>query len=216
MQARAILEAAGQRVHVYTSPNLVRLNERFRISRAGSGRLVDDDELAGVLAECEAATRFEKVVAAPIAAVSPTQYLLGMPNGPGGFSDSRNWGMLQRCQGLLDFLEGVELKLQDSFAAVDFFEATTIIKQTLRHAKVSGGVSNVSFSFRGNNPVREAIHTAFLYHAIRAGLDMAIVNAGMLGVYQEIPPDLLERVSLDADEEALLEELKSLNKEMER
>jgi 5-methyltetrahydrofolate--homocysteine methyltransferase len=78
--------------------------------------------------------------------------------------------------------------------AVDFFEAATIIKQTLPHAKISGGVSNVSFSFRGNNPVREAMHTAFLYHAIRAGLDMAIVNAGMLGVYQEISPDLLERV----------------------
>jgi 5-methyltetrahydrofolate--homocysteine methyltransferase len=78
--------------------------------------------------------------------------------------------------------------------AVDFFEATRLIKQTLPHAKVSGGVSNVSFSFRGNNPVREAMHTAFLYHAIKAGLDMAIVNAGMLGVYREIPPDLLERV----------------------
>jgi 5-methyltetrahydrofolate--homocysteine methyltransferase len=78
--------------------------------------------------------------------------------------------------------------------AVDFFEATRIIKETLPHAKVSGGVSNVSFSFRGNNPVREAMHTAFLYHAIRAGMDMAIVNAGMLGVYQEIPQDLLERV----------------------
>ncbi len=78
--------------------------------------------------------------------------------------------------------------------AVDFFEAAAIIKKTLPHAKISGGVSNVSFSFRGNNPVREAMHTAFLYHAIRAGLDMAIVNAGMLGVYQEIPPDLLEKV----------------------
>src|SRR5580658_3054717 len=78
--------------------------------------------------------------------------------------------------------------------AVDFFEATRIIKDTLPHAKVSGGVSNVSFSFRGNNPVREAMHTVFLYHAIGAGLDMAIVNAGMLGVYAEIPPDLLERV----------------------
>jgi 5-methyltetrahydrofolate--homocysteine methyltransferase len=78
--------------------------------------------------------------------------------------------------------------------AVDFFAATKIIKATLPHAKVSGGVSNVSFSFRGNNPVREAIHTVFLYHAIRAGLDMAIVNAGMLGVYAEIPPDLLELV----------------------
>ena len=78
--------------------------------------------------------------------------------------------------------------------AVDFFEATKVIKQTLPGAKVSGGVSNVSFSFRGNNPVREAMHTAFLYHAIRAGMDMAIVNAGMLGVYEEIPKDLLERV----------------------
>ncbi len=78
--------------------------------------------------------------------------------------------------------------------AVDFFEATRLIKQTLPHAKVSGGVSNVSFSFRGNNPVREAMHTAFLYHAIREGMDMAIVNAGMLGVYQEIAPDLLEKV----------------------
>ena len=78
--------------------------------------------------------------------------------------------------------------------AVDFFEATRVIKDTLPHAKVSGGVSNVSFSFRGNNPVREAIHTVFLYHAIRAGLDMAILNAGMLGVYEEIPKDLLSRV----------------------
>jgi 5-methyltetrahydrofolate--homocysteine methyltransferase len=78
--------------------------------------------------------------------------------------------------------------------AVDFFEATKIIKQTLPGAKISGGVSNVSFSFRGNNPVREAMHTAFLYHAIRQGMDMAIVNAGMLGVYEEIPKDLLERV----------------------
>src|SRR5580658_2451187 len=78
--------------------------------------------------------------------------------------------------------------------AVDFFEATRVIKETLPLAKVSGGVSNVSFSFRGNNPVREAIHTVFLYHAIRAGLDMAIVNAGMLGIYEEIPKDLLERV----------------------
>ena len=78
--------------------------------------------------------------------------------------------------------------------AVDFFEATRIIKETLPHAKVSGGVSNVSFSFRGNNPVREAIHAVFLYHAIQAGMDMAILNAGMLGVYEEIPKDLLERV----------------------
>jgi 5-methyltetrahydrofolate--homocysteine methyltransferase len=78
--------------------------------------------------------------------------------------------------------------------AVDFFEAVRLIKQTLPGAKVSGGVSNVSFSFRGNNPVREAMHAAFLYHAIKAGLDMAIVNAGMLGVYEDIPPDLLERI----------------------
>ena len=74
--------------------------------------------------------------------------------------------------------------------AVDFFEATRLIKKTLPGAKVSGGVSNVSFSFRGNNPVREAMHTAFLYHAIREGMDMAIVNAGMLGVYDEIEPVL--------------------------
>ena len=78
--------------------------------------------------------------------------------------------------------------------AVDFIEATRWIKQNLPYAKVSGGVSNVSFSFRGNDPVREAIHTAFLYHAINAGMDMGIVNAGQLGVYEEIPKDLLERV----------------------
>ncbi len=78
--------------------------------------------------------------------------------------------------------------------ALDFFEATRIIKETLPFARVSGGVSNVSFSFRGNNPVREAIHTVFLYHAIRAGLDMAIVNAGMLGNYDEIEPTLREAV----------------------
>ncbi|ATB26593.1 methionine synthase [Melittangium boletus DSM 14713] len=75
--------------------------------------------------------------------------------------------------------------------AVDFFEATRIIKATLPYAKVSGGVSNVSFSFRGNNPVREAIHAAFLFHGVAAGMDMGIVNAGMLGVYEEIPKDLL-------------------------
>ena len=78
--------------------------------------------------------------------------------------------------------------------AVDFFEATKLIKATLPGAKVSGGVSNVSFSFRGNNSVREAMHTAFLYHAIGAGLDMAIVNAGMLGVYAELEPQLRGRV----------------------
>jgi 5-methyltetrahydrofolate--homocysteine methyltransferase len=89
--------------------------------------------------------------------------------------------------------------------AVDFFEATRIIKATLPGAKVSGGVSNVSFSFRGNNPVREAMHTAFLYHAIRAGMDMAIVNAGMLGVYDEIEPtlrDLADDVLLNRSPEA--------------
>ena len=78
--------------------------------------------------------------------------------------------------------------------AVSFIDATRIIKSTLPLAKVSGGVSNISFSFRGNNTVREAMHAAFLYHAIKAGLDMGIVNAGMLEVYQEIPADLLEYV----------------------
>jgi len=78
--------------------------------------------------------------------------------------------------------------------AVDFIEATRWIKQNLPGAKVSGGVSNVSFSFRGNDPVREAIHTVFLYHAIQAGMDMGIVNAGMIGVYDELEPTLRERV----------------------
>ncbi|MEO6022684.1 MAG: methionine synthase [Burkholderiales bacterium] len=78
--------------------------------------------------------------------------------------------------------------------AVDFIDATRWIKQHLPYASISGGVSNVSFSFRGNDPVREAIHTVFLYHAIRAGLTMGIVNAGQLGVYDEIPPELKERV----------------------
>ena len=78
--------------------------------------------------------------------------------------------------------------------AVDFIEATRWIKNHLPHAKVSGGVSNVSFGFRGNNPVREAMHSAFLYHAIKAGMDMAIVNAGMLEVYEEIGPELKELV----------------------
>ena len=78
--------------------------------------------------------------------------------------------------------------------AVDFIEATRWIKQNLPLAKVSGGVSNISFSFRGNNPVREAMHSAFLYHAIEAGMDMGIVNPGMLAVYEEIPKDLLELV----------------------
>ena len=78
--------------------------------------------------------------------------------------------------------------------AVSFFEATRLIKEHLPHALVSGGLSNVSFSFRGNNPVREAMHAAFLYHGIQAGMDMAIVNAGQLGIYDEIPKDLLEYI----------------------
>jgi 5-methyltetrahydrofolate--homocysteine methyltransferase len=78
--------------------------------------------------------------------------------------------------------------------AVDFIRATRWIKENLPHAKVSGGVSNISFSFRGNNPVREAMHSAFLYHAVRAGMDMGIVNAGQLEVYEEIDKELLVRV----------------------
>ncbi|RKY90397.1 MAG: methionine synthase, partial [Ignavibacteriae bacterium] len=78
--------------------------------------------------------------------------------------------------------------------AVNFIEASRWIKQNLSYTHVSGGISNLSFSFRGNNPVREAMHSAFLYHAIKAGLDMGIVNAGQLEVYEEIPKDLLERV----------------------
>ena len=78
--------------------------------------------------------------------------------------------------------------------AVDFIRSVEWIKENLPHARTSGGVSNVSFSFRGNNPLREAIHTVFLYHAVKAGLTMAIVNAGQLGVYDEIPEDLRELV----------------------
>jgi 5-methyltetrahydrofolate--homocysteine methyltransferase len=78
--------------------------------------------------------------------------------------------------------------------ALDFINATRWIKQNLPHAKVSGGVSNISFSFRGNNVVREAMHSAFLYHATKAGMDMGIVNAGMLEVYDEIPKEMLEHV----------------------
>ena len=78
--------------------------------------------------------------------------------------------------------------------AVDFIEATRWIRQNLPYAQISGGVSNVSFSFRGNDPVREAIHTVFLYHAIQAGMDMGIVNAGQLGVYENLDPELRERV----------------------
>src|SRR5450631_2063699 len=76
--------------------------------------------------------------------------------------------------------------------AVDFINATRWIKQHLPHAKISGGVSNVSFSFRGNDAVREAIHTVFLYHAIKAGMTMGIVNAGMIGVYDDLDPELRE------------------------
>ena len=87
---------------------------------------------------------------------------------------------------------------------VDFIEATREIKQRLPHAMISGGVSNVSFSFRGNNPVREAIHAVFLYHAIQAGMDMGIVNAGQLAIYADIPPALreaVEHVVLNKDKE---------------
>jgi 5-methyltetrahydrofolate--homocysteine methyltransferase len=78
--------------------------------------------------------------------------------------------------------------------AVDFINATRWIHENLPHAKISGGVSNVSFSFRGNDPAREAIHTVFLYHAIKAGMTMGIVNAGMVGVYDDLAPELRERV----------------------
>jgi 5-methyltetrahydrofolate--homocysteine methyltransferase len=88
---------------------------------------------------------------------------------------------------------GTGIEEHNSYA-VNFIEATRWIKQNLPRAKVSGGVSNISFSFRGNNPVREAMHSAFLYHAIKAGMDMGIVNPGMLAVYEEIPKDLLELV----------------------
>ncbi len=89
--------------------------------------------------------------------------------------------------------------------AVDFIEATRVIRQTCPYSHVSGGLSNISFSFRGNNPVREAMHSVFLYHAIRAGLDMAIVNAGQLEVYDEIPQELrdaVEDVILNRHEDA--------------
>jgi 5-methyltetrahydrofolate--homocysteine methyltransferase len=94
--------------------------------------------------------------------------------------------------------------------AVDFIEATAEIKRTLPHCHISGGVSNVSFSFRGNNPVREAIHSVFLFHAIKAGMDMGIVNAGILPMYDDLPDELRERVEdvvlnrrLDATERLL-------------
>jgi len=89
--------------------------------------------------------------------------------------------------------------------ALDFFEATSWIKQNLPYAKISGGVSNVSFSFRGNDIVREAIHSSFLYHGVKAGMDMGIVNPGMLQIYDEIPKDLLtlvEDVLLNRNDDA--------------
>jgi 5-methyltetrahydrofolate--homocysteine methyltransferase len=91
------------------------------------------------------------------------------------------------------FAIGTGIPEHDDYALA-FIEATRIIKATLPHAKVSGGVSNVSFSFRGNEPVRQAIHAVFLYHAIRAGMDMGIVNAGALPLYDELDPELRERV----------------------
>ena len=109
--------------------------------------------------------------------------------------------------------------------ALDFFEATAWIKKNLPHAKVSGGVSNVSFSFRGNDHVREAIHAAFLYHAVKAGMDMGIVNPGQLQVYDEIPKDLLtiiEDVLLDRNDDATekliayAEQVKGAGKKQER
>src|SRR5665213_1694702 len=78
--------------------------------------------------------------------------------------------------------------------AKDFFEATRLIKTSCPGCMISGGVSNVSFSFRGNDPMREAMHASFLFHAIKAGMDMGIVNAGMISVYNQIPPDLLETI----------------------
>lgn len=109
--------------------------------------------------------------------------------------------------------------------ALDFFDSTRWIKENLPHAKVSGGVSNVSFSFRGNDHVREAIHAAFLYHAIKAGMDMGIVNPGQLQVYDEISKDLLEKVedvlfdrNDDATERLIMyaEQIKGAGKKMER
>ena len=109
--------------------------------------------------------------------------------------------------------------------ALDYFESTKWIKENLPYAKVSGGVSNVSFSFRGNDTVREAIHSAFLYHAIKAGMDMGIVNPGMLQIYDEIPKDLLvlvEDVLLNRKEDATenlltyAETIKSKGKKVEK
>ncbi|MEP7209104.1 MAG: dihydropteroate synthase, partial [Casimicrobiaceae bacterium] len=122
---------------------------------------------------------------------------------------ARKTGICRRCYDLLTsavgfppediifdpnvFAIATGIEEHDNYA-VDFIDATRWIRANLPHAKVSGGISNVSFSFRGNDPVREAIHTVFLYHAIRAGLTMGIVNAGQLGVYDELDPVLRERV----------------------
>ncbi|MBA3649279.1 MAG: methionine synthase [Chitinophagales bacterium] len=92
---------------------------------------------------------------------------------------------------ILAIATGIE---EHSNYAIDYIRTVKWIKENLPHAKVSGGVSNLSFSFRGNNTVRDAMHTAFLYHAVKAGMDMGIVNAGMIGVYDEIPKDLLEAI----------------------
>ena len=91
------------------------------------------------------------------------------------------------------FAIGTGLEEHNDYA-VDFIESCREIKQRCPHARISGGVSNISFSFRGNNPMREAIHSVFLYHAIQAGLDMGIVNAGQLAVYDDLPPDLRDKV----------------------
>src|SRR5665811_2270141 len=95
--------------------------------------------------------------------------------------------------------------IRDSNYGVDFIEATREIKKLMPLTKVSGGVSNVSFSFRGNETVREAMHSVFLYHAIKAGMDMGIVNAGQLQVYEQIDPELkglCEDVILNRNENA--------------
>ena len=106
--------------------------------------------------------------------------------------------------------------------ALDFFEATKLIKSNLPLAKVSGGLSNVSFSFRGNNQVREAMHSCFLFHAIEAGLDMAIVNAGQITIYEQIPSDLKTAIEdvlfnrSDDSTEALIEILQKYSKNKEQ
>ena len=107
------------------------------------------------------------------------------------------------------FAVATGLKEHNNYAK-DFFDATRLIKKDLPNAKVSGGLSNVSFSFRGNNQVREAMHSCFLYHAIKAGLDMAIVNAGQITIYEQIPmklrkaiEDVLFNTHLDATEKLL-------------